>query len=556
MSFLLFFFFLCSVTVSIAYALPAEELQHRSLNASMCTKESSALDAHRTLWSIIETCLATIFACVVTSVHPNIPGPEDGRWRKHYRLIGIILLGIFAPELVVTWAGRQFVCARSFTKKMNDLIQSRNKAQVLEVFTSPAPTDGEYIKIEFESNNDISAETNTLASTLLNEESGLHASIKNTSQSSDIWMIKKREQAQQTCNAIGTLACTQHPVVTNRVGSWTLTHSFFAYMGGFMLYRGSERCGIVTAQHIHAELKRSPPRIGPIDITKEEINDMSKVNVLSKGVAVIQIMWFVTRLIARNALSFSITPLEIGTMAFGLLCVLTYVLWMCKPYHAEQHQRLYWISSDEVPKNLHDDLAYCSIGDDGAINDDGSIQIGNSADEDDSLVASFPRGTQTIMKLILVFYLGLSFGNYPFRISTLGGDDIITDSIMPFKRNRGSTSLHIGLAASIIFGLVHLLAWFYIFPTSAERTLWQVSALVIALAPIFLVAILFATRGFTTIRFQNWYNQTLLIGACITLFCSYIAFRIILVVVMFTSLRSLPSSAYDTIPWVEPLPHL
>ncbi|EIW81937.1 hypothetical protein CONPUDRAFT_18021, partial [Coniophora puteana RWD-64-598 SS2] len=203
----------------------------------------------RTLWSIIETCLATIFACVVTSIHPNIPGPEDGRWRKNYRLTGVILLGVFAPELVVTWAGRQFVCARSFTKKMNDLIQSHNKAQ--------------------------------------------------------------------------------------GIGSWTLTHSFFAYMGGFMLYRGSERCGIVTAQHIHAELKRSPPRIGPIDITKEEINDMSKLNVLSKGVAIIQILWFVTQLIARNALSFSITPLEIGTMAFGLLSVLTYVLWMCKPYQAK-----------------------------------------------------------------------------------------------------------------------------------------------------------------------------------------------------------------------------
>ena len=66
----------------------------------------------RSIWDILSSCLATIFACSWVSVHPNIPGPNESRWRILFRRLELMFWAVVGPEMIITWALRQWSGAR------------------------------------------------------------------------------------------------------------------------------------------------------------------------------------------------------------------------------------------------------------------------------------------------------------------------------------------------------------------------------------------------------------------------------------------------------------
>ena len=62
----------------------------------------------RTVWSIIISCASTIFLCVWVAIHMNIPEPNESRWSILTRRVGVMLFAIFAPDVIVVWAAREF----------------------------------------------------------------------------------------------------------------------------------------------------------------------------------------------------------------------------------------------------------------------------------------------------------------------------------------------------------------------------------------------------------------------------------------------------------------
>ena len=66
----------------------------------------------RSIWDIIWSCLATIFACSWVSVHPNIPGPNESRSRVLLRRLELMFWAVIGPEMIITWAFRQWLGAR------------------------------------------------------------------------------------------------------------------------------------------------------------------------------------------------------------------------------------------------------------------------------------------------------------------------------------------------------------------------------------------------------------------------------------------------------------
>jgi len=74
---------------------------------------------NRSEWSLIWSCLATLFACSWVAIHPNIPAPTDSKWRIFGRRLSMMLYTLLAPEIVIIWAGRQWYAA--------DEIAQRNK---------------------------------------------------------------------------------------------------------------------------------------------------------------------------------------------------------------------------------------------------------------------------------------------------------------------------------------------------------------------------------------------------------------------------------------------
>lgn len=52
----------------------------------------------RTIWNIIWSCLATLFACTWLALHLNIPVPDDGWLKIAFRKVGTMILVVLSPE--------------------------------------------------------------------------------------------------------------------------------------------------------------------------------------------------------------------------------------------------------------------------------------------------------------------------------------------------------------------------------------------------------------------------------------------------------------------------
>ncbi|KAJ6533590.1 hypothetical protein B0H19DRAFT_965079, partial [Mycena capillaripes] len=84
---------------------------------SRATAEScDDINSCRKLFDIVWGCLATIFAATWVSVHPNVPPPNQSRLALFWRRLRMMLVAIIAPELMVGFAARQFLTARSYSK--------------------------------------------------------------------------------------------------------------------------------------------------------------------------------------------------------------------------------------------------------------------------------------------------------------------------------------------------------------------------------------------------------------------------------------------------------
>lgn len=66
-------------------------------------------------------------------------------------------------------------------------------------------------------------------------------------------------------------------------------------------------------------------------ISEDEINDRSKGDALSKGIALLQLTWFIVQIITRAARGLAITELELSTAALAGLNSVMYIFWWSKP---------------------------------------------------------------------------------------------------------------------------------------------------------------------------------------------------------------------------------
>ncbi|ESK84509.1 hypothetical protein Moror_6155 [Moniliophthora roreri MCA 2997] len=196
----------------------------------------------RTVYSIVWSCLTTVFACTWIAIHPNIPSPTDSQKRKILRRVGIMLVAIMAPEYVAVWALRQWLSAREITKRMR------------------AMSDGP--------------------------------------------------------------------------PNWTITHSFFLVMGGFMLV---DESGVLkgTLTHQWMEELKEKNLIAFPSIAEKEIQDKSKGDALSKVILLLQISWFLLQVVARAIRNLPITELELVTVAFASLNLFAYSFWWKKPLNVD-----------------------------------------------------------------------------------------------------------------------------------------------------------------------------------------------------------------------------
>ncbi|KAJ8582552.1 hypothetical protein M405DRAFT_750064, partial [Rhizopogon salebrosus TDB-379] len=207
-------------------------------------RDSSSSGDTRTLWDIIWSCAATLFACTWTAIHPNIPGVDESKRAITSRRFFILFIALVAPELIITWATRQYFSARKATINFNHTFE------------------------------------------------------------------------------------------------WTVTHGFFAWMGGFLLYVNGEPRATLTPDELLDFVRNGS--VDMPDIMQAEIEDRSKGDALSKGVAILQLAWFVLQLVVRYIQNLPITLLEIDTLAVAALTSTAYGWWWNKPKDVGRPCSVYW----------------------------------------------------------------------------------------------------------------------------------------------------------------------------------------------------------------------
>ena len=111
-------------------------LAESSSNATVLDTPACICPANqRTIWDILWSCLATIFACSWVSVHPNIPGPDESEWRVFLRRLELMFWAVIGPEMIITWALRQWLGARHLEKVYKGEVSSYIKSNTFNANT-------------------------------------------------------------------------------------------------------------------------------------------------------------------------------------------------------------------------------------------------------------------------------------------------------------------------------------------------------------------------------------------------------------------------------------
>ncbi|CCA73624.1 hypothetical protein PIIN_07577 [Serendipita indica DSM 11827] len=268
----------------------------------------SCADQHRSLPGIVFTCLTTIFLCIWSSVHINVPEPVDTRGLNSFKRLKIwiklfvrrnvvpVIIALVFPEWVLGMAVLQFTRATQLAKKigmMRDLV-------LLSI----------------------------------NDRFSLGA--------------------------------------TRRQGFFILMGGFHLFGGGQVQSVNKARTNIGYSNHpleLVGESHHAPPEkkrngieeefgkpLHPLDEfdvchcidtgklllpTSAELDDKCKRDGLARFVVVLQTLWFLAQCALRKFRKLSITELEIITLGYILLTMLMNVAWWDKPYWVKFPVRVY-----------------------------------------------------------------------------------------------------------------------------------------------------------------------------------------------------------------------
>ncbi|KAJ3560765.1 hypothetical protein NP233_g10623 [Leucocoprinus birnbaumii] len=234
--------------------------------------------AFRTMQQIVLSCLATVIACTWVSLHPNVPDPRNSSWQNFTMRLRTVLWAILGPEFVTIWAFRQRLGAARTAKEYNEQF-------------------------------DLNPPSRSIIQYLLD------------------WFRRPYEGMKPD-------------------KSWGLTHGFLLEMHGLRYFKnGQPFTPSPSKLHTHdlenEALDNTPDGIithlsqlsKPVHISKDEINDKSNGDFFTKFIVVVQTTWFIVQCIARWVQGLHVTELEIITLAFAALNIMTYILWWNKPQH-------------------------------------------------------------------------------------------------------------------------------------------------------------------------------------------------------------------------------
>ncbi|KAJ6472555.1 hypothetical protein C8R45DRAFT_1164275, partial [Mycena sanguinolenta] len=244
----------------------------------------------------------------------------------------------------------------------------------------------------------------------------------------------------------------------------------------------------------------------------DSIKDKSKGDALSKSVVLVQCLWFAAQCLARVHQHLAVTELEIATMAFAVVNIFIWLLWLHKPLDVQQPVVIELPLDPPTQPTVFVQLSLfdrCS----GAI-------FGFSAEKQYDPLPSF-------------WSLPLDLDDSPFGILILVGT---------------------------LFGAVHCAGWNADFPTKAEMWMWRAYSSAIAATPFIIFfngLLLVAVAPISLFKGTMPSTVQLVLQGCLggVGIAMYVLARLLLIVLPLIGLRSLPQSAFMDVNWSMYIPH-
>ena len=92
----------------------------------------------RSVWEIVQSCLATISLCTWVAAHPNMTGPNAGIRAGLWERLLITLEALLTPELIIAWAMQQWLVAWKSTRDINGACGLRADRHIIALVTHHA----------------------------------------------------------------------------------------------------------------------------------------------------------------------------------------------------------------------------------------------------------------------------------------------------------------------------------------------------------------------------------------------------------------------------------
>ncbi|KFX97833.1 hypothetical protein V490_02600 [Pseudogymnoascus sp. VKM F-3557] len=321
---------------------------------------------------------------------------------------------------------------------------------------------------------------------------------------------------------------------------WTLAHTTFASMSGFVVRGGSSRVGKellvpgIPATLINSQVNGPTPILAADNewyildpdtiimlrserhivlpfISKSEIDDHSKGDFFTKGIAASQIIWTIASTITRAIRGLAISQLEISVIAYSVCALLTYAC--------------YWSN----PKDVSVPITF--------LHWEGPIP---------------PTITRIIMEV--TERRDSEFVNESSKAQK--GQTPFSNHFVPILMSRAELTLMLTfMFGAFFFGAPHLLAWNSTFPTPIERVTWRVASLYCSSFGLVLYSIEelhLSLRTYISISRLERLETTLVIVDMAITGC-YVLARLFLIVETFRTILFLPPSAYIAT-WTSSVP--
>ena len=439
---------------------------------------------------IVTASLLTIIACTWSVLHLNVPALGDSILTKTMRRLKWTLITIVFPEMIFVNAMEEWLLARYFMKQMTNL-----------------------------------EERGTIAS----EEEFLGSNRIVTR-----WTV-----------ANGKKPTTPDDAFVHKRNIWTLTHSYYANMGGIrIMTRDPSNPKYYELYILDGDYLISTdfdPVYHPLKwlaITEDEILDKSKSESFAKAIASLQFAYLVLSAISRAVRRLGLAQLEIFVLASAVLAILNYVSYWNKPQNVDVPTTIFMPKfSNDVERDLEIRKSLEAwLGD----HDRRIIPCKEEWIIDHSRTADYVNhGLDTTEKWMHSRSL--------VKMVSKGRVDNF-DPLGTVGWGHGKTIIAISGLVIFIFGGIHLLAWNFDFPTAAERIIWRSSSVAILVVPFVSVGLIWTHLDVYGV-FLSTLNDILLYF----FIAIYIIARLAIITIAFTSLREMPADVYITT-WATYLP--